>query len=70
MQLRSYDFRLHPLDGPLILRPLTSKARHWASDHFPKGDRLIGSQRFVPEDRIRETLTQILSDGLTIAPLE
>lgn len=68
MTLRSFDFRIAPSGRDMLLRPLTPTGRHWASDHLPRGYRLVGRNHLVLDRQIRATLTAILRDGLTIAP--
>jgi hypothetical protein len=67
--LRSYDFRLTPLDGDLLVRPLTSQGHFWASDNLRRGERLVGSQYLVLAENVDKTLIAILRAGFTIAPL-
>lgn len=69
MTPRSFDFRVAPCGRDMFLRPLTHEAQHWASDNLPGGERLLGSQRLIPEDRIKPTLLAIFRAGLTIAPV-
>jgi hypothetical protein len=68
MSLRSFDFRIAPAGRDMLLRPLTATGRNWASDHLPRGERLVGKNHLVLDARIRAVLTAILRDGLTIAP--
>jgi hypothetical protein len=70
MTLRSFDFRIAPSGRDMLLRPLTPTGHHWASDHLPRGERLVGRQHLVLDRQIRATLTAILRDGLTIAPFD
>ena len=68
MTLHSFDFRIAPSGRDMLLRPLTPTGHHWASDHLPCGERLVGRNHLVLDTRIRAVLTAILRDGLTIAP--
>jgi hypothetical protein len=70
MQLRFFDFRVSACGPDIFLLPLTRAGRHWALDHLPPGERRLGRNCIVPEERIQDTLTSILLAGLTIAPLE
>lgn len=67
--LRSFDFRIAPLGHDMLLRPLTRAARNWTHDHLPRGEHRLADSAIVPAARITDTLTSILLDGLTIAPL-
>lgn len=66
---QSFDFRIASLGkDSMLLRPLTQAGRNWLSDNLPKGDRRVGANAFIPGERIKTTLTDILEAGLTIAP--
>ena len=68
--LQSFDFRLVPCGQDALLRPLTAAGMSWASDNLPRGERRLGTYALIPEDRIKDTLTRILLDDLTIAPIQ
>ena len=68
--LQSFDFRLAACGQDALLHPLTQAARDWTHDHLPPGERRLGPYALIPAERIDDTLTRILLDGLTIAPLE
>ena len=68
--LQSFDFRLAACGRDALLRPLTTAAQRWLSDNLPRGERRLGPYALIPAERIEDTLTRILLDGLTIAPVE
>ena len=53
----------------MVMRPLTQAGRDWLSDNLPKGDLRVGSNAFIPGNRITATLTGILKAGLSIAAI-
>ena len=68
--LQSFDFRLIACGPDALLHPLTVAARNWTHDNVPPGKRRLGAYVLVPQEHIEDTITRILLDGLTIAPIE
>ena len=69
MTLQSFDFRLVACGPDALLHPLTAAARDWTHDNLPPSECRLGAYVLVPEERLEDTLTRILLDGLTIAPI-